>query len=134
MPVPFEPTASRMMQAASLKNHSALAADMGITPQALSNYKKRGEMPAHLVIEFALRRDISIDALVKTISMPAGVTSSTTNKDITLNMAGLSEDDAGSVITLLTILTGKDTDKASAMRMSLAALRDAQVREVSAHV
>ena len=63
MPIPFDIT-ERMMDAANLKNLSALARDMGITPQALSNYKKRGAFPAGLVIGFAQKHDLSVDWLL----------------------------------------------------------------------
>src|SRR3990167_2976422 len=63
MSIPFDVT-DRMLEAARLKNHSALAADLGVTPQALSNYKRRGDFPAGLVIDFAAKHGLSIDWLV----------------------------------------------------------------------
>ncbi len=35
-----------------------------VTPQALSNYKKRGRMPTHLVIKFAFKYGLSVDWLL----------------------------------------------------------------------
>jgi len=47
------------------KNMSSLARLLGVTPQALSNYKKRGEMPSTLILKFAERTGTSVDELVK---------------------------------------------------------------------
>lgn len=63
MPIPFE-ISDRMMHAARLKSHSALARDLGVTPQALSNYKKRGDFPPGLVVDFAEKHGLSVDALL----------------------------------------------------------------------
>ncbi len=54
----------RMKEAAGLKNDSAVAKSIGVTPQALSNYKKRGHMPSSLIIKFAGINDISVDWLL----------------------------------------------------------------------
>ncbi len=60
----FNEVIDRMQEAGRLRNMSALARDLNITPQALSNYKKRGEMPTHLVVRFALAHGLSIDWLL----------------------------------------------------------------------
>lgn len=54
----------RMRSAARLKNDSSVARALSITPQALSNYKKRGEMPASLIIKFADIYGLSVDWLL----------------------------------------------------------------------
>jgi len=54
----------RMRWAAKLKNDSSAARALGITPQALSNYKKRGVMPANLIIKFADIYNLSVDWLL----------------------------------------------------------------------
>jgi hypothetical protein len=64
MGVPFEETIERMRQSGGLKNASAIARVVEVTPQALSNYKKRGLMPADLVLKFAKIHSISMDWLV----------------------------------------------------------------------
>ena len=55
----------RMLEAAGFKNESELARSLKVTPQALSNYKKRGDMPSGLILKFASMRDLSLDWLVK---------------------------------------------------------------------
>lgn len=60
----FEGTLERMLAAGKLKNMSALAHALTITPQAISNYKKRGEMPANLIIRFARVYGLSVDYLL----------------------------------------------------------------------
>ncbi|MEK6790977.1 MAG: helix-turn-helix domain-containing protein [Deltaproteobacteria bacterium] len=54
----------RMRWAGKLKNDSAVARALGVTPQALSNYKKRGEMPTDLVLKFAGIYSLSVDWLI----------------------------------------------------------------------
>ncbi|MCC6501656.1 MAG: helix-turn-helix domain-containing protein [Deltaproteobacteria bacterium] len=64
MGVSYLDVIDRMKWAGRLKNDSAVARALDITPQALSNYKKRGEMPSNLIIEFSERFGISIDWMV----------------------------------------------------------------------
>ena len=54
----------RMKSLAGLKNDSAVAKILGVTPQALSNYKKRKKIPTHLVIKFASIYGLSVDWLL----------------------------------------------------------------------
>jgi len=54
----------RMKFHGKLKNDSSVARVLGVTPQALCNYKKKGEMPSKLVIKFAHTYDISVDWLI----------------------------------------------------------------------
>ena len=54
----------RMRWSGKLKNDSAVARILGVTPQALSNYKKRGEMPTDLVLRFAGIYGLSVDWLI----------------------------------------------------------------------
>lgn len=69
----FEDVMARMKAAAGLKNNSAVAASLGMTPQALSNYKKRGYVPSDLIVRFALKHNLSIDSLVFGPEGPAAV-------------------------------------------------------------
>lgn len=64
MGISYTEVIDRMKWAGRLKNDSAVARALDITPQALSNYKKRGEMPSNLIIEFSEKFGISIDWLV----------------------------------------------------------------------
>lgn len=54
----------RMKRAGRLKNDSAVARRLGITPQAVSNYKKRDKMPLGLVLKFSQLYDLSVDWLL----------------------------------------------------------------------
>ncbi|MCK5236871.1 MAG: helix-turn-helix domain-containing protein [Deltaproteobacteria bacterium] len=54
----------RMKDIARLKNDSAVAKALTVTPQALSNYKKRGKLPSHLLIRFARAYGLSVDWLL----------------------------------------------------------------------
>lgn len=64
MGVPFNEVYDRMYDAVRFKNASALARSLDITPQALSNYKKRGSMPTGVVVKFAALHNLSIDWLL----------------------------------------------------------------------
>ncbi|MDH4227083.1 MAG: helix-turn-helix domain containing protein [Deltaproteobacteria bacterium] len=54
----------RMKYSSGLKNDSAVAKTLNITPQALSNYKKKSRIPSHLVIDFAGLYGLSVDWLL----------------------------------------------------------------------
>lgn len=54
----------RMLRAGKLKNWSELAKAVGLSPQAISNYKKKGEIPPRLIFKFAETYNISIDWLL----------------------------------------------------------------------
>ena len=54
----------RMKLAGRLKNNSAVARAIGMTPQAISNYKKRGKFPSSVIFKFADIYDVSIDWLL----------------------------------------------------------------------
>lgn len=64
MGVPFNEVYGRMQDAARFKNSSALARSLAVTPQALSNYKKRGVMPTDMAVRFAELHGLSIDWLL----------------------------------------------------------------------
>lgn len=54
----------RMKWHGKLKNDSDVARVLGVTPQALSNCKKKGDMPSKLVMKFAHSYKISVDWLI----------------------------------------------------------------------
>ena len=64
MGVSYSEIIERMRWAGKLKNDSAVARVLGVTPQALSNYKKRGEMPTDLVLRFSNIYGLSVDWLL----------------------------------------------------------------------
>ncbi len=64
MGVSYSEIIERMRWAGKLKNDSAVARVLGVTPQALSNYKKRGEMPTDLVLRFSNIYGLSVDWLI----------------------------------------------------------------------
>ena len=71
MGIPYTDVMERMKEAGRLKNDSAVACSLDITPQALSNYKKRDSIPAALVVRFAGLHGISIDWLVTGVGAEA---------------------------------------------------------------
>jgi len=60
----FTDTVERMKRATGIKNDSELARKLNITPQALSNFKKKGEIPTDLVVKFAVKFKLSVDYLL----------------------------------------------------------------------
>jgi CI repressor-like protein len=64
MGVKYSEVIERMRWAGKLKNDSAVARAVGVTPQALSSCKKRGEMPSNLVLKFSRLFDLSVDWLI----------------------------------------------------------------------
>lgn len=64
MAVNYSKVFGRMLNAGRLKNGSQLAKALGVSPQAVSNYKKRGELPASLIFKFAETYSVSIDWLL----------------------------------------------------------------------
>ena len=64
MGVNYSEIIERMRWAGRLKNDSAVARALGVTPQALSNYKKRGEMPTDLALRFSNIYGLSMDWLL----------------------------------------------------------------------
>lgn len=55
---------ARMLMAGKLKNYSELARTVGLSPQAVSNYKKKDRIPSSLIFKFADTYNISIDWLL----------------------------------------------------------------------
>lgn len=64
MGVKYAEVIERMRWAGKLKNDSAVARVVGVTPQALSSCKKRGEMPSDLVLKFSNIFSLSLDWLL----------------------------------------------------------------------
>lgn len=54
----------RMFEASNLKNSSEIARMAGVTPQAMSNFRKKGELPAGFILKFADMFNISVDWLM----------------------------------------------------------------------
>ncbi len=64
MGVKYSEVIERMRESGKLKNDSRVARALGVTPQALSNYKKRGKIPADLVIKFSELFGLYVDWLL----------------------------------------------------------------------
>ncbi len=64
MGVNYAEVIERMKESGRLKNDSRVARALGVTPQALSNYKKRGKIPADLVIRFSDIYGLYVDWLL----------------------------------------------------------------------
>lgn len=137
MGVSYSEIIERMRWAGKLKNDSAVARVLGVTPQALSNYKKRGEMPTDLVLRFANIYGLSVDWLIsgegemykagareagKGFMIAAEETAAYGKepKDMRLpDVAALNPDEIIYVGKLLKILRGPNKSTASAIKYSV---------------
>jgi hypothetical protein len=64
MNVSFSDIIERMKRAGGLKNDTAVARRLGLTPQAVSNCRKKGKMPPRLILRFAELYGLSVDWLL----------------------------------------------------------------------
>ncbi len=64
MGIKYDGTIERMLRAGRLKNVSEAARATGVTPQAFSNYKKKGEIPSNVIIKFARTFGLSVNWLM----------------------------------------------------------------------
>ncbi len=60
----FTKVMDRMKRASNLGNGSRIARALGITPQAISNYKRRDIVPAEVMLRFSETFGVSLDWLV----------------------------------------------------------------------
>lgn len=60
----YSQTIERMKLASALKKDADIAKALDISPQALSNAKKKGELPSDLVLKFATIFNLSLDWLL----------------------------------------------------------------------
>jgi hypothetical protein len=56
----FDEVVPRMMTAMGAKTQTELAEYLGVSPQSLSNFSKRGHIPVGLVVSFALKKGVPV--------------------------------------------------------------------------
>jgi len=112
-----------MLDAGKLVNSSQLARVLGITPQALSNYKKRGDIPTSLLFKFAAIYDVSIDWLISGDGSAFKCAEDTAPYEVesgrAMDFAGLEPDEIIYVGKLLKILRTADSHMVSALKSSI---------------
>jgi hypothetical protein len=130
----------RMKRVGRLKNDTAVARRLGITPQAVSNYRKRGRMPLGLVLRFAELYGLSVDWLLTGIGQMYSAKDSNKQRDVpaslTVDMAvdrtggievdkssaglkPLSPDEMICVEKILKILRGSNKSVVDALKLSI---------------
>lgn len=133
MGVSYSDIIERMRWSGKLKNDSAVARTLGVTPQALSNYKKRGEMPTDLVLRFAGIYGLSVDWLITgegdmyrpgaVRTLKAGEEHSPYGREAGFqklsDLAALSPEELIYVGKMLKILRGPNKSTASAIKFSV---------------
>ena len=124
MSTPFIVVTERMLEAGKFKNMSALARALEITPQALSNYKKREEMPTSLVVRFAQIYGLSIDYLI-TGAGPALRADSAIDS---MKSIGITPDEGVAVFQTLKVLR-REGPTALALKSVLDAFYSQQLKE-----
>ena len=63
-PDSYEEVLARMLWKGRHTSSSSLARSLGVSPQALSNYKKRGKLPSSLMLRFADENAVRYDWLI----------------------------------------------------------------------
>ena len=123
----------RMLDAGRLQNSSQLARVLGITPQALSNYKKRADIPTSLLFKFAAIYDVSIDWLISGEGSAFKCLEETTPYDVecahAMDFASLEPEEIIYVGKLLKILRSADKHLALAVKTSIDAFLSAAEQE-----
>ena len=64
MKIVYSEVIERMRWVGKHKNNSSVARVLGITPQALSNYKKKDKMPVSIVLKYSKIYGLSLDWLI----------------------------------------------------------------------
>jgi hypothetical protein len=143
MRVKYSDVLERMKKSANLKNDSRLARLLGVTPQALSNYKKRSKVPSDLLIKFADMQGLSVDWLLtgegpsSRVSSVEGASSVAAEYDVAygmksgmavaglMNFAGLSPDELIYVGRMIKVLRSADTATAAVLKWTIDAFERA---------
>lgn len=60
----FSEVIERMFKAGKMRNYSEIAKRLGVSPQAISNYKRRGEISPGTILKFAKTFGVSVDWLL----------------------------------------------------------------------
>ncbi|MBI5969711.1 MAG: helix-turn-helix domain-containing protein [Deltaproteobacteria bacterium] len=129
--IDYKAVFERMLEAGKFRNATQVARFLGVSPQAISNYRKRGELPASMVIKFAIRRGVSVDWLLTGKGgAEAGFESSNLSCAIALikapadisRLAVLTPEEVVYVGKLLAILRRKESIAAQAVKMNIDAV------------
>lgn len=145
MGVNFTEVIERMRSAGRLKNDSRIARALGVTPQALSNYKKRGKIPADLVIKFSELFGLYVDWLLTgegekykpgygdpEDAMHLGAGEDTYSYGNLVKSAALEPDEIICIGKVLKVLRSEDAGTSSALKWTIdAMLRTVLTRETS---
>jgi len=126
--IDYKAVFERMLEAGKFRNATQVAKFLGVSPQAISNYRKRGELPASMIIKFATLCGTSVDWLLTGKGAPdAGIKSSNLSCAIALieapldalPQAVLTPEEAVYVGKLLGILRMKEGIAAQAVKMNI---------------
>ncbi len=122
----------RMLRAGGIANGSQLARVLGVTPQALSNYKKRGEIPTSLLFKFASIYEVSVDWLITGEGEIFRAAEQSTvygdGPESVMDLSGLAPEEIIYIGKLLTILRRRNEYTAPAVKVSIDAFLDAPGR------
>ena len=64
MKIIYSEVFERMIYASNLENSTQVAKALNVSPQAISNYKKKGIIPSSTIVKFAEKFDLSVDWLL----------------------------------------------------------------------
>lgn len=119
MKVDFDIIIKKMLLKGNLKNTSELARVLEVTPQTISNAKKRGSFPAKHILRFSVLYGVSIDWLLDSQIEPACPVCRTGRGSFSLDFT---EDEY--IQKLLILMRGGGPDIGRAVRIAIDALAD----------
>lgn len=126
MNIDFDTIIKKMLLKGKLKNTSELARVLGVTPQTISNAKKRGSFPAKHILRFSTIYDVSIDWLIDQQIEPACPACRTGNGHFTLDFM---EDEY--ILKLLKLLRVGGPEIGGAVRIMIDSLAEMDLAEAA---
>ena len=63
-PLDYDLVTERMIELGNLKNRNELASFLDIRPQSLANFKRKKIFPMNQIVNFAVKKNISVDKLL----------------------------------------------------------------------
>ncbi|MBI4949818.1 MAG: helix-turn-helix domain-containing protein [Deltaproteobacteria bacterium] len=129
MRIVYSEVIERMRWVGKHKNNSSVARVLGVTPQALSNYKKKDKMPVSIVLKYSKLYGLSLDWLItgkgeifNARPMAAGEAYEAAPGSVRMDLNSLSTDEMVYTTKLLRIFRGSDTPLLNSMKYLLNSL------------
>ncbi|MFQ5737158.1 MAG: helix-turn-helix domain-containing protein [Thermodesulfobacteriota bacterium] len=131
MNLDYSEISERMLRAGGIMNSSQLARVLGVTPQALSNYKKRGGLPTSLLFKFAAIYEVSVDWLITGEGeiFRAAEQDAPYSGNASIELTGFTDEETTYIGKLLDVLRHSEETVVRAVKSSIDAFLDASYPE-----